>query len=132
MIGLGIDYGPRHIGIALVEDRRVLYAATIEVAAKLLLATTRPCCARCGESDERERRTAADCGVWPRPWKASSAREQIVRFCRRRGYSHEPKAEELGLAVARGAFFETLRGEIERTIALPLIGNGSSSRAPGT
>ena len=115
MIGLGIDYGAKHIGVALVDGRRVLYAATIEVAPKALseLVKERAKTRRIRRTRRTHRsrlnrlRQAID-GI--------PGAKEVLRFCRRRGYSYKPKKKDLGLSQPRSAFFDALRKEVARRI----------------
>jgi len=120
---LAIDFGARYIGIALVEhpaprQNRVLYAATVSVEARPLnaLAEARVQSRRLRRSRKTHRRRLrrladALAGV--------PNAEQLLCFCRRRGFSHDDDKEgESGdsFHVHRSGFFEALRQEVDRLI----------------
>src|SRR5579862_7493292 len=95
---LAIDFGAKYIGLALVEHgadcpNRVLYAATLVVEAKPLNALTGPR-AEC----RRLRRTRKTHRQRLRRLQQALAgvanADTILRFCRRRGYSHAEKERE--------------------------------------
>ena len=121
---LSIDFGSKYIGIALVchspkVPNRVLYAAVILVQAKRLNASIKPRAAI-----RRIRRTRKTHGA--RLERLAQALdgipgiEEVLRFCRRRGYSHDPDpkadGEELTHAVSRDEFFAALTTEIGRVV----------------
>jgi len=122
---LAIDFGSKNIGLALVEHtenvaNRVLYAGTMVVAARPLNAAVQP--RAMSRRMRRSRKTHA--GRLRRLGQAlagiNGARE-IVRFCRRRGYSHEPEDSDestRGMHFSREDFFDALRQEINRVITL--------------
>ena len=91
---LAIDFGSRNIGIALVahagdEPNRVLYAATVRVDEKPLKALVEPRATarrirRTRKTHQRRLRRLAEA------LRGVEGAEEIIRFCRRRGYTHEP------------------------------------------
>lgn len=121
---LAIDFGEKYLGIALVEHaadmpNRVRYAATLVVEPKPLKSAVQPraTCRRMRRTRKTHQRrlrrlAAALAGI--------EGAAPIVRFCRRRGYSHEPEdTDETARAfhVPRDAFFAALEMEIARVIA---------------
>jgi hypothetical protein len=120
---LAIDFGSRYIGIALVQHteprrNRVLYAATIVVDAKPLnaLVETRAAVRRLRRTRKTHKRrlrrlSQALAGI--------PNAEAIIRFCRRRGYSHADEGadpETQSFHFHRSVFFQALREEIARVI----------------
>jgi len=119
---LAIDFGVKYVGIALVEHNenvhnRVLYAATVVVDPKPLrslvenrAATRRLRRTRKTHSRRLRRLAQALAGV--------PNAEAIVRFSRRRGYSHEAPEEqdEQTFHVPREQFFVALKDEIDRLV----------------
>ncbi len=92
---LGIDFGAKNIGLALVENRPgqpavVRYAATLVAELKPLKKLVEPRAER-----RRMRRTRKTRRRRLRRLAAAlrgiAGAEKILRFCRRRGYSHDPK-----------------------------------------
>ncbi|MCE9544108.1 MAG: RRXRR domain-containing protein [Planctomycetia bacterium] len=120
---LAIDFGSQYIGLALVKHgtevpNRILYAATINVAAKPLAQLVTP-----RAQVRRIRRTRKTHQRRLRQLQAAIAgtlgAEQLVRFCGRRGYSYavDPEGEPApGFHVPRAQFFSALRQEVERVI----------------
>jgi 5-methylcytosine-specific restriction endonuclease McrA len=124
---LAIDFGSRYIGIALVDHpeprhNRVLYAATLVVEPRPLnaLVETRAEVRRLRRSRKthhrRLRRLAQALAGIPNT-------DVILRFCRRRGYSHQ-ESDDADPAVRsfqfhRSEFFEALRVEVTRVIETP-------------
>jgi CRISPR/Cas system Type II protein with McrA/HNH and RuvC-like nuclease domain len=120
---LAVDFGLRNVGIALVEHapdvpNRVLYAATIVVDREPLKAAVQPRAMsrrmrRTRQTHKRRLRGLAQA------LNAVPGAAQIVRFCRRRGYSHESEdADEStrSLSFSRAEFFIALRREVEQVI----------------
>jgi 5-methylcytosine-specific restriction endonuclease McrA len=121
---LAIDYGARFIGIALVQHpeprrNRVLYAATVVIEAKPLnaLVETRAAVRRLRRTRkthrQRLRRLSQALAGIPNA-------DQILRFCRRRGYSYDEPDDtdgaERSFHIPREVFFDALRQEVERHI----------------
>jgi 5-methylcytosine-specific restriction endonuclease McrA len=119
---LAIDFGSRYIGLALVEHNenahnRVLYAGTVVVEPKPLKALVET---RAGTRRLRRTRKTHE----RRSLRLSQAlagvanAESIVRFCRRRGYSHDGPEEndDQTFHIPREVFFEALNAEIGRII----------------
>lgn len=126
---LGIDFGAKYIGIALVEHaesvaNKVRYAATVIVDARKLneLSETRAMSRRLRRTRKTHRRRlrhlrqALQC-------LPSAEADVIVRFCCRRGYGYQADAEgEADLprfACSRQEFFTALRSEIDRVVSAP-------------
>jgi len=135
-VTLTTDYGSRNIGLALMQAHAgqrptALYAATIIVEPKPLkeLVVRRAQLRRMRRTRKTRRRRLrrlADA------LRGIAGAETIVRFCRRRGYSHDPKREREGrgsddsnssekvlFAVSREEFFKALEAEVQRVIAEP-------------
>jgi len=120
---VAFDFGSRNVGVALVEhtsksSNRVLYAATIIVDAKWLTesvgqrAVTRRA-RRTRKTHKRRLRRLAQAlhGI--------EGADQIVRFGRRRGYSHDPEdSDEASRAfhIPRDRFFDSLQQQIEQVV----------------
>lgn len=121
---LAIDFGSKYVGIALVRHtgevpNSVLYACTLVVLAKPLssLVETRASVRHMRRTRKtharrlRRLRQALD-GI--------PGADQLLRFCRRRGYGHDPEegeqAEEITFRISREQFFEALAAEIEQRI----------------
>src|SRR5438105_12259467 len=118
---LALDFGSKYIGISLVEhtvplQNRVLYAATLVVSAKPLnaLVETRSAVRRLRRTRKTHRRrlrrlAQALAGV--------PNADAILRFCRRRGYSHAEATEESeSFQFSRAEFFAALRTEVSKLI----------------
>lgn len=135
-VTLTIDPGSRNIGLALVRSRAgdrpsALYAACIVAEPKPLkeLVVRRAQLRRMRRTRKTRRRRLrrlADA------LRGIAGAEAIVRFCRRRGYSHDPKrardgrgaddstgADKLLFNVSREDFFKALEAEVQRVIAEP-------------
>jgi len=141
---LSIDYGSRYIGIALLRHtadvaNRALYAGVIVVEAggskvKPLEKSIKPRARnrRIRRTGKTHRRRLARLRQALRGVKGG---EEILRFCRRRGYGYDPKADgdeqrnsrakrgrkkaaskELTYAVSRDDFFAALSLEIEARV----------------
>src|SRR5581483_400493 len=90
---LSIDFGSKYVGLALVHHpapgvNRVVYAATIVVEPKPLTALVEP------RAELRRRRRARKTRRRRLRRLAQAlagvpGAEQVVRFCRRRGFGHE-------------------------------------------
>lgn len=119
---LAIDFGSKYIGVALVAHcanvaNRVPYAATIIVEPRPLkeLVTPRAQTRRLRRTrkthQRRLRRLAQSLAGTPNV-------EAILRFCRRRGFGHDPSAEqeEQTFHIPRDQFFQALEAEVERLI----------------
>ena len=113
---LAIDYGSKYIGLALVRHaddvpNRVLYACTVVVDAKPLkeLVESRAGTRRLRRTRKthhrRLRRLAQSLADVPNI-------ETILRFCRRRGFSHasDENQDEQTFHIPRERFFEFLEG----------------------
>ena len=123
---LSVDFGSQYIGLALVrhEDgiaNRAVYAATVVVDAKPLSSAV-----NVRVQTRRIRRTRKTHRRRLRRLAQSLAgiggADEIVRFCRRRGFSHEPtepdEADDASaFRVSREEFFRALRGEVDRIVA---------------
>ncbi|MFC1596313.1 HNH endonuclease [Planctomycetota bacterium] len=120
---VAFDFGSRNVGVALVEHtgkfpNRVFYAATIIVDAKWLtesvgqrVVTRRM--RRTRKTHKRRLRRLAQAlhGI--------EGADRIVRFCRRRGYSHDPEDTDEASRVfhiPRARFFDSLQGQIEQVV----------------
>ena len=141
---LSIDYGSRYIGIALISHgpeaaNRVLYAVVLVVEppnspAKPLEASVKP-----RARNRRIRRTKKThrrrLERLAQALRGITGVEEVVRFCRRRGYSHDPRKDgerkksaaakrgkpkandkELLYAVSRDEFFTALEVLIDRVV----------------
>ena len=120
---LAIDFGSRYIGLALVRHtdlipNRVVYATTVVVDAKPLNEAV-----QVRSQVRRIRRTRKTHARRLRGLSQALAgipgSDTLVRFCERRGYSHdEPEADDETLVFrhSREQFFAALRDEVERTI----------------
>lgn len=119
---LAIDFGARYIGFALLEHpasrvNRVLYAGTLVVEPKPLnsLVETRAAVRRLRRTRKthrrRLRRLAQALAGIPNA-------ETILRFCRRRGFSHpsDDESAEPSFQFPRSEFFAALRDEIQTHI----------------
>lgn len=122
---LGIDFGSKFIGLALVEHtndqpNRVLYAGTIEVAAKPLngLVETRAQTRRIRRTRKTHKRRLQRLAQATR---GIPNIESVLRFCRRRGFSYDVEGsgddEQTSLHIHRDEFFEALKSEIGRQLA---------------
>ncbi|MBC8877193.1 MAG: RRXRR domain-containing protein [Planctomycetes bacterium] len=119
---IAIDYGAKYIGLALVEHaegapNRVLYACTVVVDPKPLKELVKP------RADTRRlRRTRKTHRRRLRRLAQSLAdvpnADQILRFCGRRGFSHESDddQDEQTFRVSRARFFQSLEEEVEQAI----------------
>ncbi len=121
---LGIDFGSRYIGLALVshEDdspNRVLYATTITVDSKPLndLVTVRSQARRIRRTRKTHRRRLRRLAE---SLHGIAGAERVVQFCRRRGFSHEADdtadPDPTAFRVSREQFFEALDAEVARII----------------
>ncbi len=119
---LALDFGSKYIGIALVRHpsemrNEVLYAGVVTVEPKPLndLVETRVQVRRVRrtrKTHQRRLRRLSDAlgGI--------EGEAAIVRFCRRRGFSHDDPQEEetTHFQVHRSKFFEALRREVEHVV----------------
>jgi hypothetical protein len=118
---LAIDFGSKYIGLALVQHgpdcpNRVLYAATLIAEAKRLKAIVET---RAGT--RRIRRTRKTHARRLRRLRESLAgipgTDDLLRFCRRRGFSYESdELDDESFRVPRAEFFAALEQEIDRLI----------------
>ncbi len=124
---LAIDYGAKYIGIALVghtrgQSDRVLYAGVLVVEPKPLKASVQPRIGsrRVRRSKKTKRRRLRGLA---QALDGVPGAETILRFCRRRGYGHNPREdadqEELPLAVSRDEFFAALAEQVDRVVPEP-------------
>jgi 5-methylcytosine-specific restriction endonuclease McrA len=120
---LAIDFGSKYIGVALVRHpqkhhNQVLYAAIVTVKPNPLndLVKTRVQVRRIRRTRKTHRRRLRQLA---HALTGIPAAAEIVRFCRRRGFSHDDPQEEetTHFQVHRTRFFEALRKEIERLVA---------------
>ena len=121
---LAIDFGSKYIGIALVSHpaplvNRVLYAATVVVEAKPLNALVE---SRAGVRRIRRTRKTHQRRLrrLSQALAGIAGAGQILRFCRRRGFSYDASkaaTDETAFHVHRAEFFRALRDEIARVIA---------------
>ena len=120
---LAIDFGSKFIGIALVDHserrpNRVLYAATLVVEAKPLnaLVETRAEVRRLRRTRKTHRLRLRRLG---QALAGVPNAQQILRFCRRRGFSHPDAGtdkEAEAFQRPRAEFFAALRIEVARVI----------------
>ena len=121
---VSIDFGSKYIGIALImhspaAPNRVLYAAVIVVEAKPLNASINPrtVARRIRRTGKTHRRRLRRLGL---ALGGIRGAEDVLRFCRRRGYAYDPGEEgdetELAHAVSRDEFFEALAAEVDRVV----------------
>ena len=118
-VTLAIDFGSKYIGVALLKHtsktpNRPLYAGTIVVDPQWLTETSTPRgksrrIRRTRKTHKRRLRNLAQAlhGI--------DGADHILRFCRRRGYSHEPEDtddESRAFHVPREEFFLALEAEI--------------------
>ena len=111
---LAVDFGSKHIGVALVEHsrdcpNRVLYAATLTVAAKPLkdLVEPRAMARRIRRTRKTHRRRLQRLAQSLSDVRGADA---ILRFCRRRGFSYDSGEEqdEQSFHISREEFFAAI------------------------
>jgi hypothetical protein len=121
---LAIDFGARYVGVALVEHpaphrNRVLYAATVVIEPKPLntLSEARAQARRLRRTRKTHRRRLRRLA---QALAGLPGAADLLRFCRRRGYSHEEQEDaEPGTEsfhYHRSDFFAALRSEINRLV----------------
>lgn len=135
MVTLGIDYGSNNIGVALVrqegDENVLLFAGTVQVDQKVLKTLVEPRAAirrvrRTRKTKDRRLRNLAESldgiGI------TGETRDEIVRFCRRRGYKSlfdeglddvsENAEEEDGIVFrySREEFFKALEKLFDRLL----------------
>ncbi len=122
---LAIDFGSKYVGIALVHHpgplrNRVLYAATVVVEAKPLnaLSENRAQVRRLRRTRKTHRRRLRSLA---QALAGVHGADQVVRFCRRRGYGYDTDPADDPDTRAfhrhRSEFFAALRAEVDRVIA---------------